>query len=627
MCGIVGYIGQRDVTDVLLKGLKRLEYRGYDSAGLAFFQNGKVDLRKSEGKIKNVERLFDGFELQGESHCGVGHTRWATHGKPTTQNAHPHRTGHVILVHNGIIENFESIREGLVKRGHRPASETDSELFGFLVLERMDEKGMDLTSAVMSAFQELEGNCSVVVMSEREEGKIVGVRNGSPLVAAIDPEGGAFFASDAQPILDYTKEVYFLNNGDVVEGTRDGLRFFSLKQKGEIELESKTLDWSADALDKAGYDHFMLKEIFEQPIALVDTLNGIMDRAKADPFPLAAQPGVPILDQAKRIVFVACGTSWHAALLGKYWIERWANIPVDVEYASEYRYRDPVIDRQSVVVGISQSGETADTLAVIQEMRARGVPALTITNTRESTLARESDAVFYTSAGPEIGVAATKTFISQLGVLLSWAGYLGLAQGRDTATQASELFNAFLRIPHLIESMLDPQGEMLLKVKEVAKKLEEKKGFFFIGRGYSFPIALEGALKLKEIAYVHAEGYASGELKHGPIAMLDSSMAVVSTAPNDRWYDKTVSNVQEVRARGAYVVGIGAAEAGSGSLGKSCDALLTLPKTPFDSKPWAEALYPFLTLPILQLLSYELAKLKGTEIDQPRNLAKSVTVE
>jgi len=620
MCGIMGYTGTRQTIDVLLKGLKRLEYRGYDSAGIAYFRAGKIEMQKSEGKLQQIEKLFANLK-PFQSHCGIGHTRWATHGKPTTQNAHPHRTGQILLVHNGIIENYQEIKEHLIQKGHLPLSETDSELFGFLVLEEL-EAGRSFLEAVRHAFMKLEGACSVVVLSEDDPDTLIGIRNGSPLVAARDPNGGSFIASDAQPIIEYTKEVFFLENGDIVVAKGDMLSFFDLKTGAPIDRKSSTLDWDADKLDKQGFPHYMLKEIYEEPRTLIDTLNSVVDRAHTDPFPLAEQPGVDLLKSSEELILVACGSSWHAALEGKYWLERWAGIPVAVECASEYRYRDPVLRRNSLVVGISQSGETADTLAVIREMRARGIPTLAITNVRGSTLSRESNATFYTASGPEIGVASTKTFISQLAILFLWAGYLGLSRGRDTAEKVPAVFDQLIRLPHAMEIALqDSEGGLRPIIQAVAKKVVNHRGFFFIGRGYSYPIALEGALKLKEIAYIHAEGYAAGELKHGPIAMIDEDLCIVVLAPKDSWYEKTFSNLQEVKARGGTIVGVG--DAGDVKFKNECDAWIPLPS----HGPLDESLHPFLTSLVVHLLSYEIAVLKETDIDQPRNLAKSVTVE
>jgi len=623
MCGIVGYVGTRSAVDVLLKGLKRLEYRGYDSSGIAFFQNDKINIRKSEGKLVNIEKLLGdvaGKKSKEAMSCGIGHTRWATHGKPTTQNAHPHRTGHIVLVHNGIIENYEEIKTHILGSGHRPQSETDSELFGFLVLDEM-QKGLSFQDAVRKSFARLEGDCSIVILSEKEPGTIIGIRNGPPLVAAFDPLGGGILASDAQPILEITQDVVFLENGDMVVVRDGGLSFFDAAVGGgSINRESTHLDWDADQQDKQGYPHYMLKEIHEQPRTVVDTLNGILDRAKQKPFPLAPHPGVDLLKGAERLVFVACGTSHFSSIVGKYWLEHWAGLSVEVELASEFRYRHSVIPEKTVVVGISQSGETADTLAVIRDMKEKGVPTLAICNVRGSTIARTADAVFFTAAGPEVGVCSTKAFMGQLTVFLLWAGFLGLQTGGENGggVKNQQRFDEFLRVPHLLDKLLHAKSEMLKEIKSIARKLRNKKGFFFIGRGYSFPIALEGALKLKEIAYIHAEGYAAGELKHGPIAMIDDDMVVVVLAPDDKWKGKTVSNLQEVKARGATILGVGNSE--DTLLRKLCDHWVSIPTV-------RDSFYPFFLTPVIQLLAYEVALLLGTNIDQPRNLAKSVTVE
>ncbi len=637
MCGIVGYVGNEPAVPFLLQGLKRLEYRGYDSAGVALFHDGKIYVEKSEGKLVRVEKLLDGQAKHfGNATCGIGHTRWATHGKPTTQNAHPHRTGHVVLVHNGIIENYQEIRKGLLARGHLPKSETDSELLAFLILEFM-AKGLGLVEAVRKSFTQLEGQNSVVIMSEREPGVIVGVRNGSPLVVAENPKGGALLASDAQPLLGLTRDVIFLEHGDLVIGDKKGLRFFRLSDGKTVKRKPTRLDWSADQLDKQGYAHFMLKEIHEQPISMVDTLNAVLDRSKGEPFVLAAHPGVKLLERAREITFVACGSSWHASLVAKYWLEKWARIPVTVELASEFRYRNPVLGKGALVITVSQSGETADILAVVRLMKASKIPILGVTNVRGCTLSREADAVFFMAAGPEIGVAATKSFSAQLAINLVFAGFLGqrrlkadkqLKSSKKAKAQADiqRLFDDLLRLPHLLNAELandQAGGNALLKsVRECARSLISIKGFFFIGRGYSFPIALEGALKLKEIAYVHAEGYASGELKHGPIAMIDKGMAVIVLAPKDSWRDKTVSNLEEVKARGARVIAIG--DSADRQLRDLCDHWIPLPE---GASELDESLMPLLLAPILHLFSYEFALLKGTDVDQPRNLAKSVTVE
>jgi glucosamine--fructose-6-phosphate aminotransferase (isomerizing) len=605
-----------------MEGLKRLEYRGYDSAGIALLNGSSIDIRKAEGRLENVEKLLQGsLDQDQRSTCGIGHTRWATHGKPTTQNAHPHKTGHVVLVHNGIIENYLEIKREVVAKGHKPRSETDSELFGFLVLDEM-KKGATLAEAVRMSFSGLRGQCSVVVMSELEPDTIVGVRNGSPMVAALDPEGGVIIASDAQPLVQYNREVIFLEHGDLVVATRQGIKFIDLETGQSVDRSSTKLEWSADKLDKGGFSHYMLKEIHEQPAVLVDTLNGLVDRGKHDPFPLVEQPGTKILNEAKELIFVACGTSWHAALLGKYWIERWAEIPVSVELASEFRYRKPVLRPGAVVIGVSQSGETADTLAVLREMKKKGIPTLGISNVRGSSISRESDAVFYSSAGPEIGVAATKTFIAQMMVMLVLGGYLGFKHQVKSAEELRKNFDDLVKLPHLLTMGLDQNSEMMSQIQATCSRLTDVKGFFFIGRGYSFPMALEGALKLKEIAYDHAEGYAAGELKHGPIAMIDQGMVVVVLAPRDPWRDKTVSNLEEVKARGAIIVGVG--DSRDSDLKGLCDHWIPLPT---ESQSIDVELLPFILAPAVQLLSYYRAVMKGTDVDKPRNLAKSVTVE
>lgn len=622
MCGIMGYVGSRPASEILIQGLKRLEYRGYDSAGIALFLNPKIEIKKSEGRLQNVEKLLKGASQDFlDSTCGIGHTRWATHGKPTTQNAHPHQTGHVVIVHNGIIENYIEIKKDLLLKGYQPISDTDSELFGFLVLEEM-EKGHDLKEAVRNSFRGIRGQCSVVVMSEKEPGVLVGVRNGSPLVAAVDPKGGIILASDSQPLIPFNSEVIFLEHGDLVVGNSRELKFFDLNSGKHVERQRVKLDWSEESLDKGGFPHFMLKEIHEQPEVITNTFNSLIDKLKFEPFSLADQPGLKILAQAQELVLVACGTSWHAALLGKYWIERWAKIPVNVELASEFRYREPFLRAGSVILGISQSGETADTLAVLREVKKKGFSTLAITNVRGSTISREVDATFYSSAGPEIGVAATKTFLVQLLVLFILSGYLGILRKQVPVEELTQPFKDLIRLPDLIAKGLKLDSPMMTQAQIAANSLQNAKGYFFIGRGFSYPIALEGALKLKEIAYDYAEGYAAGELKHGPIAMIDQGMVVVVLAPRDPWRDKTVSNLEEVKARGATIVGIGDSQ--DQDLKNLCDYWIPLPS---EAKSIDSVLLPFLLTPVIQLFSYFRATLKGTDVDKPRNLAKSVTVE
>jgi glucosamine--fructose-6-phosphate aminotransferase (isomerizing) len=621
MCGIVGYSGTRNAVDLLVRGLKRLEYRGYDSSGIAVFLGGQLQVRKSQGRLTAVEDLLQNEAglPWSEARCGIGHTRWATHGKPTTQNAHPHRADHVVIVHNGIIENYLELREALQARGHHLQSETDSELYSFLVLEEMN-RGASLAQAALKAFRHLEGQCSVVVLSEREPGVIVGIRQGSPMVAAVDPKGGVLIASDAQPLVEYTKEMIFLESGDAVIGGPHGLEIVRLEDGAPVTREVTKIDWSADRLDRGGFDHFMLKEIHEQPNTFTDTLNGLLDREHQDSFPLDARlEARAILEAARSLTLVACGTSWHAALMGKYWLEKWARIPVNVELASEYRYRDPVLGKGEVLLGITQSGETADTLAVLREARRRGARTIGITNVRNSSITREAEATLFTHAGPEVGVAATKTFTAQMLTLLLCAGYLGVRRGERGEESMTSFFQEIVRLPHLMAGLLSGSSHLRSEVQKAAKALQASRGFFFMGRGTSYPLALEGALKLKEIAYVHAEGYAAGELKHGPIAMIDKEMTVIVLAPRDGWRDKTVSNLEEVKARGARILGIGCET--DLPLRSLCDFWLPIAGSVSDE------LAPFLMAPLLQLFSYEIALLKGTDIDKPRNLAKSVTVE
>jgi glutamine---fructose-6-phosphate transaminase (isomerizing) len=623
MCGIVGYVGHRPAADILIQGLRRLEYRGYDSAGIALLSDQHIEIKKSEGRLENTVNLLKGMlENYQRSTCGIGHTRWATHGKPNTTNAHPHKTGHVVLVHNGIIENYLEIKREILEKGYIPNSETDSELFGFLVLDEM-EKGLSLVEAIRKSFSRLQGQCSVVVMSEREPGVVVGVRNGSPLVAVLDSEGNAIVASDAQPLLQYSHEVYFLDHGDLVVGTRNSLKFYDLASGMPVQRKTTLLDWTLDKLDKGRFSHYMLKEIHEQPASLIDTLNGgLLNGSSTTPFSFSNVHAARILEQAEELILIACGTSWHAALLGKHWIERWAKIPVSVELASEFRYREPSIREKTVVIGVSQSGETADTLAVLREMKRKGIPTIGISNVRGSSIQRESDAVLYTSAGPEIGVAATKSFMCQLLMMALMAGNLATSKSSQAMDKLNKFNEALFSLPTLLALGLDERSEMYAQIRRAARASLESKGFFFIGRGHSFPIALEGALKLKEIAYVHAEGYAAGELKHGPIAMIDRDMTVVVLAPRDSWRDKTVSNLEEVKARGAKIVGIG--DLDDQDLESLCDHWIALPT---ETKNLPNDLLPFILSPVVQLFSYEIAVHKGTDVDKPRNLAKSVTVE
>lgn len=622
MCGIVGYVGNQSMIDVVVRGLKRLEYRGYDSSGIAYFEGGKIQVRKAAGKITEMEKLVSGISHSG-SQGTIGHTRWATHGAPNSINAHPHQVGPITLVHNGIIENYQNILSDVRLRGLAPQSETDSELFGFLVLFEM-ESGTPFVEAVRRSFLKVHGSCSIVIMHEDHPGLMIGIRNGSPLVAASKPEWGTMLASDAQALLDHTNEVYYLENGDMALCQAGEISFRDLATDAPIQRKPTVLDWSADRLDKNGYAHYMLKEIHEQSRTIRDTLTNDLIMGSEQPFEFSKEGTQKLEDllHATRLSIVACGTSWHASLLGKYWMEQWTNLSVDTELASEFRYRNPVLRNGQLIMGISQSGETADTLAVIRDMKSRKLKTLAITNVRGSNISRDADTTFYTHAGPEIGVASTKAFTAQMLALFLLAGRLSRQVNHDETTKkaiarcAGELFE----LPHYLSAVLNEESSSTKAIKAAAKATSDSSGFFFIGRGYSYPLALEGALKLKEIAYVHAEGYAAGELKHGPIAMLEPSCTVIVLAPQDQWYEKTVSNLQEVKARGARIISIG--QEGDTALASMSDFFIPLPAVKVSPQ-----LNPFLMTPLLQLFSYEVALIKGTDVDQPRNLAKSVTVE
>lgn len=625
MCGIIGYVGDRKVTPILIKGLKRLEYRGYDSSGIAVHVDGSIKVTKAAGKIVDMEAQVSDFDVLG-TFGGIGHTRWATHGAPNVVNAHPHRVDDIVLVHNGIIENFREIQELVHRRGYEPQSETDSELFAFLVRFEL-EKGHDFVESVRRAFGHITGSSSIVAMSEKHPGVIVGVRNGSPLVVACDEKlGGAALASDVQPLLDYTDTVTFLENGDMAVCSARGIEFVDAASGRRIERASTRIDWSADRLDKNGYPHYMLKEIHEQARTIRDTLGHafVAQSSGSLPFELAENDGLKTLQDARRLSILACGTSWHASLLGKYWIEERSGLPVETEVASEYRYRIPASGEGQVVMGVSQSGETADTLAVLQMMKGRGAPTLAICNVKDSSIGRTVDHAFYTYAGPEIGVASTKAFTAQMLKLFLLSARLGRERAMADSTgkameELCELQRQLYELPVHLSTELEAESASCIAVNKAATEAQHSKGFFFIGRGYSYPLALEGALKLKEIAYVHAEGYAAGELKHGPIAMLEPSFTVIVIAPRDRWYEKTVSNLQEVKARGARVIAIG--HEGDEQLAGMADHFISIPGG------LHESLMPFQITPLLQLFSYKIATLKGTDVDQPRNLAKSVTVE
>jgi len=609
MCGIIGYIGSREVVPLLLDGLKRLEYRGYDSAGLAVLRDGKIDVRRSVGKLTNLEKTVNGTGLHGT--VGIGHTRWATHGKPSEQNAHPHRSGSLVLVHNGIVENYAALKARLQQEGYRFESETDTEVMAHLIAWHLkDDRGLE--GAVRAATKEVRGSYAIAVLCEKEPQTIIAARSGCPLVVGMS-DHGAFAASDVTAILAHTRDVVFLEDDELAVLSTNGLVVKDAKGK-PVTRAATQIAWDAAAAEKGGYPHFMLKEIHEQPQAILDTMRGryTFERGEADLPDIGLTPAQ--FADVQRVWIVACGTSWHAALVGKYLIEEMVRAPVQVDIGSEFRYRNPLIGPGDLLIAISQSGETADTLAAAREARRQGARMVSICNVVGSTLARESDGVLYTHAGPEIGVASTKAFTAQLTALYLLALHLGRVRGTVSVEEGRAWLDRFVTLPTHVQHLLGREAELVA----IAKRYHTKRNFLYLGRGINYPIALEGALKLKEISYIHAEGYAAGEMKHGPIALLDKDMPVVVLAPRDRLYEKTVSNLMEVKARAAPVIAF--VTAGERELGKAADAVFTVP----DVHP---LLSPILFVVPLQLLAYHIAVLRGTDVDQPRNLAKSVTVE
>jgi len=610
MCGIVGYIGGQQAESILLTGLKRLEYRGYDSAGLAIVGDDGLVVEKRKGKVDELRSAVDGQPLRGS--LGIGHTRWATHGPPTDANAHPHTSdsGDFALVHNGIIENHGVIRKRLKEKGYDFVSDTDTEVLVHLIEDIRRETDLSLGEAVRQALTQVVGTYGIAVVSSVDD-QMIAARKGSPLILGIG-DGEYFIGSDAAPLVEHTRQVVYLSDGEIVTVSRNG---YEVKTIDNVPLEKEVheLEWDLSEIEKSGYDHFMLKEIMEQPESLSDSMRG---RLLPDD-PRVVLGGLynhwdQIVD-ADRIIIAACGTSWHSALVGEYLIESFARIPVEVEYASEFRYRNPILRDGDVVIVISQSGETADTLAAVREARKNGVLCLGICNVVGSTIARETDAGVYLHAGPEIGVASTKAFTAQVTVLAMIA--LKLAENRTLSTaEMAHNLHALASIPDKVDEVLGMNDE----IREMASVYRYASNFLYLGRGYNFPVALEGALKLKEISYIHAEGYPAAEMKHGPIALIDRFMPVVFIAMKDSTYDKVVSNIEEVVARDGSVIAI--TDEGNGELDKLCEYVLRIPKT-------EEFLSPLLTVVPLQLLSYHIAVMRGCHVDQPRNLAKSVTVE
>ncbi len=612
MCGIVGYTGNRKAIPVLLEGLRRLEYRGYDSAGLVCVYENKLVRFRAAGKLIHLEQAVDA-QIGLDACTGLGHTRWATHGAPTEDNAHPHTdcSGELVVVHNGIIENYTQLKRELLAEGHVFSSETDTEVLAHLIEKYLSD---DLVAAVRAALARVEGSYALGVIWAKEPQRIVAARNQSPLVMGLG-EGAYHIASDIPALLPYTRKVIFLDDQELVLLDQDSYSIISLKDGKELHKEIKVIDWNAGMAEKGGFRHFMLKEIYEQPQAITNTLSGrIIPESGIIELPeigLSAED----LQGIERIAFVACGTSWHAALVAKYWIEQWVQIPVEVDIASEFRYRHLLVNPKVLTIPISQSGETADTLAGIRRAASLGSKIIAICNVVGSTMTREADGVLYTHAGPEIGVASTKAFTSQLAALFLFTLYLAQVRQSQSKEQLKELAAALIALPPLLNELLPSIQE---QIQGLAERYYDARDFLFIGRGLNFPIALEGALKLKEISYIHAEGYAAGELKHGPIALIDKDMPIMALVPQDSVYQKSISNVEEIKARQGRLLLIGTE--GDQALAQLTEDVLYLPKV-------HEELNPLLyTLPA-QLLAYEIACRRGCDVDQPRNLAKSVTVE
>jgi glutamine---fructose-6-phosphate transaminase (isomerizing) len=609
MCGIVGYTGGQDATSIIIEGLRKLEYRGYDSAGICTISGGKARIRRSEGKLINLERLLTDEPIQGK--VGIGHTRWATHGRPSEINAHPHQAGDVVVVHNGIIENYLQLRDELKAKGHTFKSETDTEVISHLVDSRL-QAGSPFEQAVREALALLQGAYAVCILCESEPDVLIAAKLGAPMVVGLG-EKEFFIASDIPAILAHTRSMIFLEDGEVAV-FRGGKVSFSSISGETIEKTPRHIDWSPHMAEKGGYRHFMLKEIFEQPRAIRDTIAGRLKKEEGDVYLEDLKLGDEDLKGVDRICIIACGTSWHAALVGKFLIEEHCRIPVEVDYASEFRYRNPVIDEKTLVLLISQSGETADTLAAMRESRRRGGKCVAICNVVDSSIAREADGVIYTHAGPEIGVASTKAFVTQLIALYLLTVRLGRSRGNMNAEQGRELIAAIMRVPALMEEAL----KLNEQVEKVARNYMQARDFLYLGRGMNYPIALEGALKLKEISYIHAEGYPAGEMKHGPIALIDEHMPVVVLVPKGANYEKVFSNMEEVIARGGRVIAV--CTAGDEEVRRKVEVALEIPAD-------GDEIAPLLLSIPMQLLAYHVAVLKGTDVDQPRNLAKSVTVE
>lgn len=616
MCGIVGYTGYRDAYKVVINGLKRLEYRGYDSAGIVLedTDNG-FELKKTKGKVSDLEAIAS--QLADTAHIGMGHTRWATHGVPSDENSHPHLSNNekIALVHNGIIENYDSIKQVLTSKGYVFHSQTDTEVLVNFIQYFMDEMGKSFPEAVRSALDEVHGAYAICVMHKDFPGQFVVARLSSPLAIGLG-DNEYFIASDASPFVEFTKEAIYLEDGHIaLISVENGVEVFQIKDSSKVDPKIQELQLSLEQIEKGGYDHFMLKEIFEQPKSIGDTMRGRILLGEGIVKMAGIWDNLDRIMRAKRIIIVACGTSWHAGLIGEYLIEEFARIPVEVEYASEFRYRNPIIDRDDVVIAVSQSGETADTLAAIKLAKEKGAFVYGICNVIDSSIARLTDAGSYTHAGPEIGVASTKAFTAQLTIFSMIALKLGKHNGNLNNTEFMKYLVELNGITKKVEEVLQSSNAI---AQQIAKDFVEAHNFIYLGRGYNFPGALEGALKLKEISYIHAEGYPAAEMKHGPIALIDESMPVVIIAPQQGHYDKIVSNVQEIKARKGKIIAL--VNRGDTQVANMADYVIEFPET-------SECFSPILSAIPLQLLSYYIAVYRGTNVDQPRNLAKSVTVE
>jgi glutamine---fructose-6-phosphate transaminase (isomerizing) len=615
MCGIIGYIGPKEVVPVLVEGLRKLEYRGYDSAGVAVVRDAVVSLRRRAGKLANLEQMIRLEPIAGD--YGVGHTRWATHGRPTEDNAHPHRdcTGKIVVVHNGIIENYLDLKQQLEREGHTFVTETDTEIVAHLV-ER-ESKGDGLENAVRRALVLMRGLFALVLISADDPGKIVAVRNGPPIVVGLG-DGEFFVASDTPAILSHTRDVVFLGDEEMAVIGIGGVEFTDF-YGGAVSKVAQRILWDPVMAEKAGFKHFMLKEIFEQPAAVRETLLGRVSRESASVTLEDVKIPDATLAAVEHLAILACGTSWHAGLVGKYLIEEIARIPVDVDYGSEYRYRNPIVPPRSLAVVITQSGETADTLAALRQAKRGGAASLAVCNVAGSMATRETDGTIYTQAGPEIGVASTKAFTSQLVALYLLALRLGRAKGTLSEEACRSHIDALAQLPLLLERTL----ALSAQVEEVAARFSQRTDFLYLGRGINYPIALEGALKLKEISYIHAEGYPAGEMKHGPIALIDERMPVVALAPHGAAFEKMIGNMQEVKARGGAIIAVTTRDGHEkldAILDRTNDVVFEVPCAP-------ELLLPIVMVLPLQLLAYHIAVRRGCDVDQPRNLAKSVTVE